>query len=313
MRIALLGHFRILADDATVCELIGEKPRILLTCLALRARRHIEVEQLKDALWGSSPPASVTSNLQTYTSRIRRVLDQATPGGADRLSYRSGRYRLDLDDGECDVLDLQRLCAAGQAAVKRRDLREAGRLCTLATQLPLGPVFSAHAQARCLRLTGESRRVEEMWITAYEIRAQTALRDGCGVELLADLRRLVADFPLRERLHELLVRALCQSGDVGSALVAYQDARDVLADELGVEPGPHLRRLHQALLHTTLHGLDLDDPDLQLHGKADDHDGRRSAGSFPSAGPWFFVRGIDVLPRRAPATAPRSALREDIR
>lgn len=250
-RINVMGRSCIETTDGTVLEIKGTKPQVLLSYLALHANQSVDVDRLVDALWGEQSPASTSANLQTYASRIRRQLGRAIPAGATRLRHVSGSYRLDVGVQECDVVEFSHLCRESQTAFRHGRIAQARQSSEQAMQIPYGSIFPASAVERCPRLMGQARQIEELYVGAFEVRTCIALSQNRAREILVDLRSAVADFPLRERLHQLLILALCQAKEFGAALQAFQEACQALADQLGIGPGPALREVYETLLRLT--------------------------------------------------------------
>jgi DNA-binding SARP family transcriptional activator len=249
LRVTVLGVTGVVGTDRRLVSLPGERCRLLLAALACRADRNTPTDLLIDALWGEQPPRSSYANLQTYVWRIRQALSAAEPGGGERLVYQSGTYRLHLDANSCDLLELQALHRRAVDSIRQTArLPDALPLLDRAYALWSGRPFSVVAAQRSTTVAGEQHRCEELYLRLCEDRFDVALDCGAAVDVVSTLRRLISEFPLRERLHALLMRALADRGEQASALVAYRDARAVLARELGAEPGPELRRLHLKLL-----------------------------------------------------------------
>jgi DNA-binding SARP family transcriptional activator len=249
MRVDVLGWVDVQSDTGVRIELPGEKPRLLLALLACRANQKNCVETVVDALWGFRPPKSAIANIQTYVCRIRRALDAASPGARARLSYRSGGYGLELDSTESDIQEIQTLVPG--ASGPGGEVDRAPSLATLrrACARWRGKPFSTLAVSRSSLVAGELQRCEELYLQVCEEYAATALSHGRPGDAVPVLRRLAAEFPIRERLYAVAIRCLAAAGDPGAALGLYEQARSTLARELGAEPGPELQALYQELLH----------------------------------------------------------------
>jgi YVTN family beta-propeller protein len=250
----LLGgvEFRILGPlevrlNGGALPLGGRKQRALLALLLLHANEAVSRDRLIDALWGERPPPSVHQSLDSYVSRLRRAL------GHERLLRRPAGYVLVLDPGELDLARFEDLVAAAREALARGDAAEASSTLRSALALWRGPaladvLYEPFAAAECERL-------EERRLVALEERIDVDLAAGQGPELVPELDALVQEHPLRERLLGQLMVALYRAGRHGDALTLLQAARQRLAGELGLEPGPQLRELERRILRH--------DPELQ--------------------------------------------------
>src|SRR3954467_10812161 len=216
----------------------GAKQRALLAILLLHANEVVSSERLIDELWGESPPATVTKSIHVYVSRLRKEL------GEERLVTRSPGYVLRVEPGDLDLQRFEALLAEARdgdadAATTARPLREAP---DLRRGPPLADLaYEAFAQP-------EIARLEELRWAALEARIDAELACGRHAELVGELQALVAEHPLRERLHGQLMLALYRSGRQADALEVYAAARRRLAEELGLEPGEELQRLQRAVL-----------------------------------------------------------------
>jgi predicted ATPase/DNA-binding SARP family transcriptional activator len=238
VRIAMLGPLEVHADGRPV-EVGGARLRALLILLALDAGRVVNTHRLVDGLWGDDPPAGAPNALQTLVSRLRRALP-----GAVVESHPTG-YRLAVDPEAVDVLRFERLVTAGRRALAA-DPAAAVAAFDEAAALWRGPALADVAGADFARTA--SARLSELRLTATEDRVEGALRLGGGADLVAELEELVAAHPLRERLVDLLMRALVAANRRAEALAAYERLRAVLADRLGTDPSPALAAAHLAVL-----------------------------------------------------------------
>ncbi|MBL1067172.1 AfsR/SARP family transcriptional regulator [Streptomyces sp. 7-21] len=204
-----------------------------------RAGQPVPVDVLTDALWGAQPVPRAGQKLQVHAHRLRRLL-----GEPERLSFTGGGYRLRVLPGELDAQRFETLVAEAVRATGReprgtaQSLREA---LALWQGTPLGdlevPVLADWAH-----------RLSECRLTALETLYQAELAAGREAEVAGELAGLVRAHPLRERFHGLLMTALYRAGRPADALAAYRAAREVLASELGLEPGPALRGLQRRML-----------------------------------------------------------------
>ncbi|MFZ0161666.1 MAG: BTAD domain-containing putative transcriptional regulator, partial [Kineosporiaceae bacterium] len=239
MRASLLGHLR-LAEGGREIATGGRRTRAVLAYLLLHADTVIPSERLQLDLWGDDPPPGAANALQAAVSRLRKVL----PAG--RLVTTPQGYRLHLLAGELDLAQFAQDFAQGSRALAAGRAQDAARMMASAVALWRGPAladfrFEPFAQSQIARL-------EEMRIACHEGRIEADLATGAGPELVAELKDLVAEHPLRERFHGQLMLALYRSGRQAEALEAYREARAVLEEELGIDPSPALARIEQAVL-----------------------------------------------------------------
>ncbi|HEY6309330.1 MAG TPA: BTAD domain-containing putative transcriptional regulator, partial [Streptosporangiaceae bacterium] len=238
-------------------ELRVGQPRqqAVLGILAMRANRVISRGELVDAVWGQDPPASAEGGIYTYVAGLRRIIE---PGrslrGPGRVLVSSGAgYVLHLVPGQPDGVAFE------QQLVRARQLRKNGDQSGAVTALEgaLG-LWRGVAFAGVPGPFAETERVRlgELRSTAAEERADVLLALARHEEVVPDLTAMVADHPLRERMRGLLMIALYRSGRHAEALRVFQDGRRVLAEELGIDPGSELSRIHQQVL-TTDPALDL--------------------------------------------------------
>ncbi|NEA40466.1 tetratricopeptide repeat protein [Streptomyces sp. SID11385] len=216
--------------------------RALLAALLLRAGRTATAPELIDAVWGEEPPAQALAALRTYASRLRKTF------GGSVLRSEAGGYALHPDALGARALDLSRaeeLVAAAEAAREEGDLGRARDLSDEALALwegePLAQVPGPHA-------ANQRARLAEWRLQVLESRFAMDLEQGCHAEAVSELTALTTAHPLRERPRELLMLALYRSGRQAEALAVYTDTRRLLAEELGVDPGPALARLQQRVL-----------------------------------------------------------------
>ena len=194
----------------------------------LNANEVVPSEQLLLDLWGEESPPSAANALQAAISRLRRLLP---PG---RLITAARGYALRIFPAELDVKQFEQLISGGREALVARVPAEAARTLDQALTLWRGPPladfrYEPFAQA-------EIARLEELRLACLEERIEAHLAIGSAGELTAELRRLVSEHPLRERLHGQLMLALYRSGRQAEALEVYRDFRGTLREELGLEP-----------------------------------------------------------------------------
>ncbi len=257
MWIGLLGSLQVRVDGAAVA-VPAARQRALLAVLAVRAGELVPTDELAEIVWDGKPPDRAAATIRNYVKRLRFRLGSA---GRQIVTCRPG-YRLEVAEDELDLRLFTRLCRDGGAAVRGGDWAAA---------------FGGLGQA--LRLQ------------AAEWRAEAGLALGRHAELVGELAGWCAAEPLRERFAVLKMLALYRSGRQAEALAAFQQARRMLVDELGVEPGEELRRLHQQVLAR--------DPALAVPAE---WDAAAAAGGLDAA---------RVVPRQLPAAVARFAGRSD--
>ncbi|MFL5929457.1 MAG: BTAD domain-containing putative transcriptional regulator [Gaiellaceae bacterium] len=251
----ILGPLEVDRGGAPV-ELSGLRARATLVLLLLEANRVVPAERLVDALWGERPPPTAAAALRNTVSHLRREL------GREVIETRPPGYRLCLPEGSFDVArfehrlaDAWRLPAEERAPALREALAE-----WRGSPLPELTYLAA--------VNDEIRRLEELRVAAEEELLESELAGGNPLDLIPRIESLIARHPHRERLRGQLMRALYRAGRQAEALSAYQAARRALSDDLGLDPGPELRRLHGAILRQE---AGLDEPSARAAASNVDH------------------------------------------
>ena len=239
MQIRVLGPLEASIDDQPVA-IGGAKQRAVLAMLGLEANRAVTADRLIEGLWGHEPPPSAAKMVQNYVWRLRGVL--SAEGGAEIVT-RGRSYELRIDRELVDVCRLERLVSeASRAAAAGRPASAAREALALFRGDPLADVADEPFA------DPEIRRLEELRLAAAELAIEADLATGHHHELVGEIEALIAENPLRERLHGQLMLALYRCGRQAEALEAYRDARTTLVEEIGVEPSADLRDLHEAIL-----------------------------------------------------------------
>ena len=246
LRVGVLGPVAVWNGTE---ELRVGQPRqqAVLGILAMRANRVISRGELVDAVWGHDPPASAEGGIYTYVAGLRRIIEPARSArGPGRVLVSSGAgYVLHLVPGQPDAVAFEQQLARARQLRKNGDPTSAVDALESALGLWRGTAFAGvpgpFAETERVRL-GELRS------GAAEERADVLLALGRHEEVVPDLTALVTDHPLRERMRGLLMIALYRSGRHAEALRVFQDGRRVLAEELGIDPGADLFRIHQQVL-----------------------------------------------------------------
>ncbi|MFF5231755.1 BTAD domain-containing putative transcriptional regulator [Dactylosporangium sp. NPDC000521] len=241
MRIGVLGPLEVRAASGAPVEIGGARLRVLVTLLALDAGRPVTGARLADGIWGGTPPGDATNALQSLVSRLRRILPDGT------LVARPSGYLLDVDPRDVDHLLFADLVERARTLLAE-DPAAAVALFRDAESLWRGPALEDAGEAPFV--LGRRARLDELRLSATEDR--TAAELSLGRRVVADLEAAVAAHPLRERLVDLLMRALHAEGRTADALRAYARCRETLAEELGADPSAALTSTYLAILHNTL-------------------------------------------------------------
>jgi WD40 repeat protein/DNA-binding SARP family transcriptional activator/energy-coupling factor transporter ATP-binding protein EcfA2 len=241
MEFRILGPLEVQGERGPVA-LGGTKPRAVLAVLLLHRNEPVSAEQMAIALWGEDAPESAVKTVQVHVSRLRKAL-----GDGDVVATTPGGYCLRVRPGELDVERFERLVEDGRHALAAGQPERAAALLRQALVLWRGPPFGELALEPFA--PAEIARLEEQRLAALEARVEADLAAGHEAELIGELQHLVAEHPTRERLAGQLMLALYRCGRQADALTAYREARHTLVERIGVEPGPELRRLHEAILH----------------------------------------------------------------
>ncbi|MFI6099816.1 BTAD domain-containing putative transcriptional regulator [Lentzea sp. NPDC051213] len=242
MEFRLLGPVEAWVGNARV-PLGGTKPRTLLAALLLEHDRVVPATRLVDLIWGDAPPETARALIQTYVSVLRRSF--ARFGVLDLIATRSPGYVVRIPPDALDRDLFERRLAAGLEHMANGDPEEAIDLLRAASALWRGPALAG--LEHCL-LAGEANRLNELRLTVLVERIEAELSLGRLDHLVAELTGLIDRHPTHERLRGQLMVALSWLGRQADALAVYHDARAVLADELGVEPGAELTAVHQSIL-----------------------------------------------------------------
>ncbi|MEU8135933.1 BTAD domain-containing putative transcriptional regulator [Streptodolium elevatio] len=239
----VLGDVRARTKDGGLVALPEGKVRAVLAALLAHQGAPVSADRLIDDVWGEDAPGNPVNTLQTKVSQLRRVLDQAEPGARGLVAYLPAGYLLQIED---DAVDAARFSALVGRARKESEPGVRVALLTDALALWRGPAFADFRDAEFTRAS--VTRLEEQRLTAVEDLAELCLDLGEHALVADELADLVAANPLRERLRAAQMRALYRAGRQAEALAAYQDLRERLADELGLDPGDSVTALHQAIL-----------------------------------------------------------------
>jgi DNA-binding SARP family transcriptional activator/tetratricopeptide (TPR) repeat protein len=240
MRFGVLGPLELQGEHGPV--VVGARQRqVLLAVLLCQANWPVAIDALVEAVWGQAPPRTARKNLQVHMYHLRRLLGDET-----RIRRTPNGYLLRVAPGELDAAQFEELAEQGGRMLDAGDAHTAAALLRRSLGLWRGQAFDGLDTVGVL--AEESRCLAERRLAVVERRVDADLATGRHVGLVAELRGLVAEHPLRERFRAQLMLALYRAGRQADALEVYRDTRAALIGELGVEPGPELRRLQQSIL-----------------------------------------------------------------
>lgn len=243
IRYRLLGPVELYHEGEAV-DLSSTKVRLMLTALALAPNTVVSFDALGKVLWERGAPPSARSNVRTYATNLRRVLDR---GAHNRLVSRGGGYLLATDPDELDVQVFHRLAEIGRRALA--DGEPASARTHLRQALALWRGHPAEGLPPRRALAGQLDALTEQRLLVEEDLLEAELATGATTGLVAAARSLVTEHPLRERGWAALMLALYRGGEAAAALAAFTEARTRLVEGLGLEPGTRLQQLHQAMLN----------------------------------------------------------------
>jgi DNA-binding SARP family transcriptional activator/tetratricopeptide (TPR) repeat protein len=244
MQFGVLGPLQVMTGDPDEPRVTpAARPRALLAALLLRANQPVPVDELAELVWDGAPPSGTREATRALVMRLRRQLDERA---AARIVTRPPGYVIEISCDELDASRFEMLTQEAGAAVRADRWAHAARAAAQALGLWRGtPLTDIPSQ---LLRDQWVPHLEQVLVQALEWHIEAGLREGRHEALIPELRDLTARYPLRERFHGQLMQALYRCGRQAEALAAYQQARDVLVAELGVEPGQALHALHQQML-----------------------------------------------------------------
>ena len=245
MELRVLGPLEVVDDAGGSVDVRGDKPKGLVALLALRAGEVVSAGRIIDELWGEQEIRDPLNAVQVLVSKVRRALRSLDPSDGPLIETTSSGYRLAVGPEAVDAVRFARAVEKGRRLWDDGEMEAAAATLRDALSLWRGPALVDFDDdfAR-----GDRTRLEELRAGALELRFDAELALGRHEEAAAELALLTSDHPLREKLRAQQMLALHRSGRQADALRAYQSIRSVLADELGLEPGPELRRLEAAIL-----------------------------------------------------------------
>ena len=246
MEFRVLGTLEIRDGAGRLLAPLRRKQRLLLAVLLLRANTPVSTESLLDLLWPEAAPSSARANLHSYVSDLRRLMHTAEPADPPRLHREPAGYRLRAEAEELDAAVFEKLAGEGRRALAEQRHATAAEQLAQALARWRGPVLEDLPLPAALQ--PEVERLEELRTTVLEDSIEARLGIADPAVLAAELAALTARYPLRERLWAHLMLALYRAGRQADALDAYQRIYRLLDQELGVQPGHTLQRLHRQIL-----------------------------------------------------------------
>jgi DNA-binding SARP family transcriptional activator len=242
MRFRILGPLEVWSESGWT-GISAPKWRSLLACLLLRPGQLVSTDTLIAELWGDTPPARANNLVSIYVHRLRRLIGDSE---GKVLVYRAPGYVLRVGPGDLDLQEFESLVADGRRALAAGEPERAAAVLGDAQALWRGPLLADVAPSA--KADTVAAHADELHLDATELRIEAELACDRSAEVIPELRRLVAENQIREGLWLLLMRALHQAGRHAEALDTYTQARQIISEELGVDPGPELQQLYQELL-----------------------------------------------------------------
>jgi DNA-binding SARP family transcriptional activator len=245
LRFEVLGPVRAWSNDVEL-DLGSPQQRTVLAILLLSQGWQVPMDILVDAIWGEDPPRAAVGTVRTYISRLRRRLDPATgyraaellKSAGDGYAIETGAVSVDIELFTQQVQRAQLTRSHGDLTLAASQLGEALRLWR---GMPLAGLQGPYADSQRARLL-------ELRVAVTEERLCMDIESGAHLAAITELRTLLDEHPLRENLSELLMLALYRAGRQADALTLFDGLRRLLRDELGIDPGPGLREMHERIL-----------------------------------------------------------------
>jgi DNA-binding SARP family transcriptional activator/tetratricopeptide (TPR) repeat protein len=239
----ILGPLEVSNGPAGTFDVPPGRQQVVLAALLCEANRVVSIDHLIDSIWEDDPPPTARTQVQICVSSLRR--DLAKIGCAEAIITRMPGYLLQVASGQLDSQLFTQLTGKADALSRAGETTAAAGVLRQALELWRGPTLSGITSQI---LTARASQLDEARLTALESCFDLELRLGRHHQVIAEIVTLVAEHPLRERLRGLLMLALYRSGRQAEALDVYRVGRDLLIDELGLDPGEELRQLEAAIL-----------------------------------------------------------------
>jgi DNA-binding SARP family transcriptional activator len=253
IRFRLLGPVEVVRGDRLVTPR-ARKVRILLAALLLRCNSPVSIDALIEILWGDAPPRTALQATRVYVSQLRQLLAGPDPGPYPVLRTLPAGYRLDVDASMLDTLEFQQHSERARQLYREGSAEQAAEHYRSAIALWRGPALADVRTGSTLE--SAAVQLEEAYIAARERRIDIDLRLHRHRDLVAELSALIGEYPLNEGLHARLMIALYRTGRTSEALGVYRNLHHMLVEEIGVEPCPQLRLVHQAVLAADLSAIE---------------------------------------------------------
>ncbi|MFF1763783.1 BTAD domain-containing putative transcriptional regulator [Streptomyces sp. NPDC058251] len=244
LRFKILGPLGVLADDGQV-KVGGPRHRTILALLLLNPERTVSVDKLVDAVWGDQPPATARTQVSICIAALRKSFRKAGITEEVIVTAHPG-YLLRATGHRLDSLEFSALVSSAERAVQEKRLSDAARHYEEALRLWQGPALAGVTGAA---VEDEARRLEELRLNTYDDAIAVELELGHHQRIIPELDATVRAHPMRERTRLHLITAQYRSGRRAEAMETFRLGRRLFINELGLEPGPALRELHDAILH----------------------------------------------------------------
>jgi DNA-binding SARP family transcriptional activator len=247
LQFEVLGPLEV-RQDGRDCTPTPPKVRQVLALLLLRANQVVAVDALIEEVWGEDPPLSAVGTMQTYIHQLRKLLDRQgrRPDGGEWLVTKPPGYLMAVPPSQLDAHAFELLSWRGRQLLDRCQPEQAGLVLRQALDMWTGPCLANVGVGRLLE--AHAVHLEEQRLRTLELRIQADAEIGLHRDLVGEMRSLVMSHPLNEWFHGQLIVALSRSGRRGEALQAYQNLRELLCSQLGLEPQPDLQLLQREVL-----------------------------------------------------------------
>ena len=237
-----LGTLDVVVDDTSM-DLGGPRQRRLLAVLLVHRNTVVATPRLVDAVFAGDPTPRAEATLRSYVTRLRRTIGASGP---EALQRQASGYRLEVADEAFDAARFERLAEQGRRELAYGDAAAVVTTLRRAVELWRGPPFEEFADEPWIQ--AEARRLDELRHVVHERLIDAELECGRAREMVAEVEHLIESEPFRDAYRHRLMLALYRSGRAADALAVYRDYRRLLADELGIDPGPELAELEQQIL-----------------------------------------------------------------